>query len=130
MLSADFDANFVLWVFLIMSAMVLLAIVGFIIVGIIAFRKDGTTKAFVELFSRGDILRLLTVAGLLVVVIVLAFAKLIQGEVVASILSGVIGYVLGGTSIGKGLSPQKLSGGFEQDENQMQRENDSGRLSG
>jgi amino acid transporter len=99
-MSTNFDAQFVFWMFVVMSSGVILTIIGFIILGVIVFRRNDptATRAFIELFSKGDVLRLLTVAGILVVIIALAFAKIIQGDVVASILSGVTGYVLGGLS--------------------------------
>jgi len=102
-MSGNFDANFVFWMFLLMSSGVLLTILGFIVLGVIVFKRNDpmTIRAFLDLFAKGDVLRLLTVGGILVVIIALAFAKIIQGEVVASILSGVTGYVLGGLSGGK-----------------------------
>ena len=68
MLTGNFDASFVFWMFVVMSLGVILAIAGFILLGVIAFRKNDpeTTRAFVELFSKGDVLRLLTVSGILV----------------------------------------------------------------
>jgi hypothetical protein len=103
-MSENFDAHFVFWMFALMSSGVLLTITGFIIIGVIVIKKNdpATTRTFLDLFSKGDVLKLLTVAGVLFVIIALAFAKIIQGEVVASILSGVTGYVLGGLSGGKG----------------------------
>jgi amino acid transporter len=102
-MSGNFDANFVFRMFVVMSSGVLLTILGFIVLGVMVFKKNDPlmTREFLDLFSKGDVLRLLTVGGILVVIIALAFAKLIQGEVVASILSGVTGYVLGGLSGGK-----------------------------
>ena len=103
-MSGDFDAKFVFWIFAVMGSGILLTIIGFIALGRMVFEKNDplTIRAFLDLFAKGDVLRLYTVSGILVVIVVLAFAKIIQGEVVASILSGVTGYVLGGLSGGKG----------------------------
>ena len=103
-MSENFDARFVFWLFTVISSGVLLTILGFIIIGVYVVKRNdpATTRTFLELFSKGDVLRLLTVAGVLAVIIALAFAKIIQGDVVASILSGITGYVLGGLSGGKG----------------------------
>jgi hypothetical protein len=86
--------------FALLSSGVLLTILGFIVLGVIVFKRNDplTIRAFLDLFAKSDVLRLLTVGGILVVIIALAFAKIIQGEVVASILSGMTGYVLGGLS--------------------------------
>ena len=87
---SPFDAHFVLWLFVIMGSGIVFAIAGFMMIGVITFRSkdEASIKAYVELFSKGDALRLPTVAGILAIVIALAFARLIEGDVAASILGG------------------------------------------
>jgi hypothetical protein len=74
-----------------------LAIVGFTVVGGIAFHRSGSgqAKSFGLLFQRGNFLRLGTVVLVVLAVLVLALMdKLTEGA--AAVLSGVAGYVLGG----------------------------------
>jgi F0F1-type ATP synthase assembly protein I len=94
------DGNFILKFIGILSIGVVAAIIGFIIMGVLAFRHSSNERAeaFVQLFLRGDALRLLAVAGILSAVLCLAFAKIIDGPTAASILSGMMGFILGGIS--------------------------------
>lgn len=61
-----------------------------------------------QLFVAGDVLRPLTVVSILTLVSVLAFARVFSGEVAASSVSGVAGYVLGGTSRPKREAESRL----------------------
>jgi hypothetical protein len=73
------------------------AIVGFTVVGSIAFYRAGAgqAKSFGFLFQRGNFLRLGTVVLVVLAVILLSLVgKLTEGA--AAVLSGVAGYVLGG----------------------------------
>jgi hypothetical protein len=75
-----------------------LAIIGFTVVGGIAFYKagQGQAKSFGLLFERGNFLRLATAVLIILAAILLAAINKLNPEGVAAILSGVAGYVLGG----------------------------------
>jgi lysylphosphatidylglycerol synthetase-like protein (DUF2156 family) len=106
---SPFDSTFVIKLLIIMAVGVVAGVIGFIIVGVLAFRKNDekAMNAYITLFAKGDVLRLLTVAGILAAVLALTFARLVDGPVAASILSGIAGYVLGG--LAKASNPQQKS---------------------
>lgn len=83
------------WIFVWVIGIVTL---GFTIVGGIAFWKTNTggAKTFTLFLQRGDALRIMTVGGIVVAATFLALAGILEGAAVASILSGIAGYVLGG----------------------------------
>jgi hypothetical protein len=89
------ETQSVVWAIVILFGM---AIVGFTIVGSIAFYRanQGQAKSFSLLFERGNFLRLATAVLIIVATIFLAAIGKLNAEGVASILSGVAGYVLGG----------------------------------
>lgn len=95
-----FDPQFVLWLVGILSTGVLATIFGLTVVGCLAIRanREETFMQYMQIFSGGEALRMLCVSGILVSVMVLAFAKLIDGTVASSILSGMAGFVLGGVN--------------------------------
>ena len=95
MTAGAFDATFVLYIVAMLSVGVLAIIVGFGFLGYQAYKKGEGTEYF-RLLLGGEVLRMLTVGGVTVVVLMLAFAKIIEGNVVGSILSAIIGFVLGG----------------------------------
>ncbi|MFZ3384696.1 MAG: hypothetical protein WA144_12290 [Candidatus Methanoperedens sp.] len=72
--------------------------VGFCIVGGIAFynTQQGTAKTFSLLIQRANALRLITVFSIVMVSALLALTGIIDGNGVIAILSGIVGYVLGG----------------------------------
>jgi hypothetical protein len=92
----------IIWALVVLFGM---AILGFTIVGSIAFYRSsaGQAKSFGLLFQRGNFLRLGTVVLVVLAVILLALAgKLTEGA--AAVLSGVAGYVLGGLERQQGNS--------------------------
>ena len=97
---APFDADFLLLFMVIISTGVLAAVVGFIILGWKAFSKNqGLERTYMQVFLRGEALRMLTVTGIVFSVVCLAFAKIIEGSAAVSVLSGIAGYVLGGSGL-------------------------------
>ena len=93
------------------SVVIVAALVGFAVVGGIAFSKveKGAGKSFGLLFSRGNFLRISTVAFCVFAVVVLAIAgKLSEGAV--AVLSGIAGFVLGGVSKDSASSPSSENG--------------------
>lgn len=96
---ADFDAHFLLWFVGILSTGVLSVIFGFILIGWLAFRRDQhLAETYIQIFAGGEALRMFCITGILVAVLCLAFAKIIDGQVAASILSAMVGFVLGGVT--------------------------------
>lgn len=84
-------ARIALWAFI-------AAVAGFTVVGVVAFIKTetGQAKSFTLLFKRGDFLKLLAVAGIVMAVFFLALAGVLSEAAVVAVLSGIAGYVLGG----------------------------------
>ncbi len=80
------------------SAIILLSITVFGVMGSIAFSKTGkgAAKSFGLMFQRGNFLRIATVVLIVVAVIFLAVTGFIKENGIVAILSGVAGYVLGG----------------------------------
>ncbi len=89
------DTQTVVWAIVIVLA---LAISAFTIVGGIAFYRagQGQAKSFGLMFERGNFLRLAAAVLIILATILLAALGKLTAEGVASILSGVAGYVLGG----------------------------------
>ncbi|MBK7357174.1 hypothetical protein [Propionivibrio sp.] len=89
------DTQTVVWAIVIVLA---LAIMSFTIVGGIAFFRagQGQAKSFGLMFERGNFLRLAAAVLIILATILLAALGKLTAEGVASILSGVAGYVLGG----------------------------------
>lgn len=75
-----------------------LLIASFTIVGIIAFRstKQDAAEKFIRLFERSDPLRIITVGWIVIAATLLALTGVIKETAVVAILSGTVGYVLGG----------------------------------
>jgi hypothetical protein len=107
-----FDATFLFKFVCVVSTGILLAILGFIIIGAVAFYRNtnGAADTFIALFLRGEILKILTVSAIAMSVVYLAFARIVDGATAASILSGVTGYVLGGLSLHKPEAKQSEKG--------------------
>jgi uncharacterized membrane protein YedE/YeeE len=80
-----------------------LLVVGFTIIGGIAFSRTqkGAAKSFTLLVQRGDLIRILTVTLILLVATLLTLLGKIEGAAMVGILSGIAGYVLG--SLDKGI---------------------------
>jgi len=78
-----------------------LGILSFTVIASIAFNRTqkGAAKSFGLLFRRGDFLRIITVLAIIYATLILALLGLFE-QSVATILSGVAGYVLGGLSTG------------------------------
>jgi predicted neutral ceramidase superfamily lipid hydrolase len=95
-----FDAKFLLTWLAMISTGIIVAFIGLSVVGAIAFKKQDPSMAekFVELFGRGDMVRLITAVTIVIAVTALAFGGVLSGEVTGTLLSGVAGYVLGGIS--------------------------------
>lgn len=91
------------------AGVIVVALVAFAIVGGIAFSKveRGAGKSFGLLFSRGNFLRISTVVFCIFAVVVLAFAGKLSDGSVAAVLSGIVGFVLGGVS--KDCAPPSVS---------------------
>jgi hypothetical protein len=92
-------------IFLFATIMVGTVVAGATIVGSIAFFKTdkGAAKTFSLLIQRAGALQMITVMTIVVGACLLAFAGKISAEGITSILSGIAGYVLGGSSkIGQG----------------------------
>ena len=84
------------------TAIILVGIIVFGIVGYMAFKKTdkGGAKSFSMLFHRGNFLKIATVIFVAVATIFLALVDIIKENGVIAILSGVAGYVLGGLERG------------------------------
>jgi hypothetical protein len=84
------------------------ALASFAAVGCFAFWRTshGAAKSFTFLLTRGDTVRVLTVTGIVFAATFLALSRTIDGATVASVLSGIAGYVLGGIT----RSPSTESG--------------------
>lgn len=67
-------------------------------IGAIAFYRTqkGGAKTFTLLFERADALRVLTVGVIVIGTVLLGFARGLDSTAVATILSGISGFVLGG----------------------------------
>ncbi len=89
------DTQTVVWAIVIVIS---LATISFTIVGGIAFFRagQGQAKSFGLMFERGNFLRMATAVLIILATILLAALGKLTAEGVASILSGVAGYVLGG----------------------------------
>ena len=95
------------------AGVIIAALFAFAVVGGIAFFKveRGAGKSFGLMFSRGNFLRILTVVICVFALVVLSFAdKLSEGSV--SVLSGIVGFVLGGVSKDGALSSSTENGKF------------------
>ena len=91
------DTELTRWIVISITTIVVVTIVGFTIVGGIAFSKveKGAGKSFGLLFQRGNFLRVTTVVLVVIAAMFLAMAgKLNEG--VVGLLSGVAGMALGG----------------------------------
>ncbi|HEX7314366.1 MAG TPA: hypothetical protein VF297_10610 [Pyrinomonadaceae bacterium] len=80
-----------------------IVIASFTIIGAIAFwrTKQGAAEIFSRLFERSDAIRVLTVGGIVIAATFLALVGIIKESAVVAILSGIAGYVLGGTQRSK-----------------------------
>lgn len=95
------------------AVVIIAALAAFAVVGGIAFSKveHGAGKSFGLMFSRGNFLRISTAVFCVFAVVVLAFAgKLSEGAV--SVLSGIVGFVLGGVSKDGMPPPSSGNGNF------------------
>jgi len=94
----QFDAQFLLIWLGMMSVGILFAVIGLTIIGVIVFKKDNpaSVKAFSNIFIKGEMLRLVTVIAIIIAISALSFGGILKGEIVATLLSGIAGYVLGG----------------------------------
>lgn len=83
-------------------AMASLGVLSFTVIAAIAFSRvqKGAAKSFGLLFRRSDFLRVVTVLAVIYATIILALVGLFEHSV-ATVLSGVAGYVLGGLSNGR-----------------------------
>lgn len=84
------------------TAIILFGITVFGIVGYMAFKKTdkGAAKSFSLLSQRGNFLKIATVIFVVIATIFLALVDIIKENGVIAILSGVVGYVLGGLEKG------------------------------
>jgi predicted membrane channel-forming protein YqfA (hemolysin III family) len=89
------DVQAAIWAVVILVG---ISITAFAVIGGIAFFRSGQgqAKSFGLLFERGNFLRLGTAVLIILASILLAAIDKLTSEGVASILSGVAGYVLGG----------------------------------
>ena len=89
------DTQTVIWAVVIILSF---GFVSFTVVGGIAFFRagQGQAKSFGLMFERGNFLRLATAVLIILATVLLAALGKLTAEGVASILSGVAGYVLGG----------------------------------
>ena len=100
------DSELTRWVIICITTIVVAAIIGFTVVGGIAFSKveRGAGKSFGLLFQRGNFLRITTVVLVVVAAAFLALAGRLNDGVVA-LLSGVAGMALGGLDKMRGDEP-------------------------
>jgi hypothetical protein len=94
-----------------LAVVLVVALIAFAVVGRIAFSKteSGAGKSFGLMFTRGNFLRISTVVLCIFAVVVLAIAgKLSEGAV--AVLSGIAGFVLGGSSKDGTSSPRSENG--------------------
>jgi hypothetical protein len=93
----NIDANFVLTLSLYFLIALGLVVVGFTVVGSIAFWKtqQGAAKSFTLLLQRGNVLKITTVSLIIVIAALLALAGKIGDSAVVGILSLIAGFVLG-----------------------------------
>lgn len=91
------DASFLVTLTVVVHIGIFLGVIFFGALGIVAFWKgEGRERAYIDLFVKGEILRILVVASIGGAVFILSFAKILDGAATASIFSGIVGYVLGG----------------------------------
>ncbi|MDR2195547.1 MAG: hypothetical protein LBE50_02935 [Gallionellaceae bacterium] len=93
------------------ASVLIVALIAFAIIGRTAFSKveRGAGKSFGFMFSRGNFLRISTVVFCIFAVVVLAITgKLSDGAI--AVLSGIAGFVLGGTSTNSRPSFRTKSG--------------------
>ncbi|MEY2499602.1 MAG: hypothetical protein QOD12_3158 [Verrucomicrobiota bacterium] len=91
------DPHFLLILTLIVHVGIYLGVGFFGYLGVVAFRRSaGREQAYIDLFVKGEVLRILVVSSIGGAVFILAFAKILDASATASIFSGIIGYVLGG----------------------------------
>lgn len=91
------DPHFLLTLTIIVHVGIYLGVGFFGLLGIVAFWKsNGREREYIDLFVKGEVLRILVVSSIGGAVFILAFAKILDASATASIFSGIIGYVLGG----------------------------------
>jgi hypothetical protein len=91
------DPQFLLYLTIIVHVGIYLGVGFFGLLGIVAFLKsNGREQKYIDLFVKGEVLRILVVSSIGGAVFILAFAKILDASATASIFSGIIGYVLGG----------------------------------
>ena len=96
------------------SGVIIAALIAFAVVGSIAFSKinQGAGKSFGLLFFRGEFLRMATVILCIFSVVILSFGgKLTDGAI--ALLSGIIGFVLGGAIRGNSSNPLSKKSEYE-----------------
>ena len=96
---ASIDIEILKTVIYAFTAVLIVALLSFAVVGSVAFSKveKGAGKSFGLLFSRGNFLRICTVVICIFAVVALAISgKLTDGAV--AVISGIAGFVLGGVS--------------------------------
>lgn len=91
------EADLARWIVIAITTIIVAAILGFTIVGGVAFSKveKGAGRSFGLLFQRGNFLRITTVVIVVVAALFLALAGTLN-EGAAALLSGVAGMALGG----------------------------------
>jgi hypothetical protein len=73
-----------------------IAVIGIAVTGAIAAWK-GTGESFGTILQRANIVQMLTIVTIIIAACTLRVVDKIDSEAVVSILSGIAGYVLGGT---------------------------------
>ena len=75
---------------------------GLTVVAVVIFRGHNLKgESLALIVQRTEIAKLATIVLIILAVTLLGLLKLVEGEAIVAILSGIAGYVLGGRSLGK-----------------------------